>query len=186
MQRPRRWRALRAVAIGAIVALVGALFVLSRLGQADPSVQLRRSLEKASYEGVEVTTARAASGSEGDVDVTILFDASGQPPAAVIELAERASAFAWKEARMDISRVTIRPSGGPSVSPSLTAAELRRAYGEPPASRERYGALAGRSRLVVLVALLAVLAMAVLVICAASAAVLVWKAGRRRAVTPAG
>jgi hypothetical protein len=176
---------LRAIAATAFVVLAAALVILGRLGQADPSVRLRRILENAGYERVVVLTDRARGGpAGGDVDVTVEFDAAGEPSAAVAELADRAAGIAWKRARMDIANVTVRPkaAAGPR---SFTAAQLRQDNGPPAADRERYGEMTGRARLVVLIAVIAVFAMFVLVLCAATAAVLVWKAGRRPPVSPA-
>ena len=160
-------RILRRAAAILLLAVVGLLFALSRLGSADPVVALRRTLHGAGYERVSVAIDRAP---RGLVALVIDYDPAGQPPAAVERLTRRAVELAWTRGGLAISSVSVRPRGGPVTE--FSAQQLA-AFGSPPSSRERYADVRRRAGRVTALALLAVVLTGALVIVASAAAVAV-------------
>ena len=164
-------RVLRVIGAAALLLLLLVLFVLGRLGAADPAVSLRSALTAAGFESASVDILAAEGGAS---TVVIEFDPMSQSAAAVELLSRRAAELAWTRGEIESSTVSVRPVGGPVLD--VGAAELARA-GTPPAVRQRYAEVSGRAGRVVALAVVAVLLTLVLVVCASVAAVLV---GRRR------
>lgn len=170
--RPLRW-----VAVPALVVVVVTLAVLARLAGADPGVRLRDDLEQAGYEGVEVRLSAAEPADTALVEVRYRSGLGEQGRQDERDVLLR---LVWE--RYDGRLGAVRPRPDEVPGELVTAAELESRFGARPADRSDAGYPAGVASvgLITVLALVAVLATGVLVVCAVLAAILITRRGRRR------
>lgn len=169
--RPLLW-----VAVPALVVVVVTLAVLARLAGADPGVRLRGDLERAGFEGVEVRLSAAEPADAALVEVRYR---SGLGERGRQDEREVLLRLVWE--RYDGRLGSIRPRPDALPGEVVTAAELESRFGARPADRSdaRYPAGVAAVGVVTALAVVAVLATGILVICAALAAVLITRRGGR-------